>query len=420
VIHVDLGRMGPLSPRDPAAAIEAMRALEAGAVANPSEGRQVGHYWLRGGGPYADQVAAMHAAVARLPAARTVVWCGIGGSALGPQLLQSALGGEMVCLDNTDPAGIERALAKVDFSGALVMVVSKSGGTKETRNAFAECLARGATRVACITGEGSALERSRDDWEAVLPLWSWVGGRTSVTSAVGLATLKLLGHDTQGFLAGARAMDEATRGPGNVALRLASAWLDAAPRAMVVLPYCDGLQLFPRYLQQLVMESLGKDGQGMTVYGNKGSTDQHAYVQQLRDGPDDFFATFVAVTGGPRGIEVEPGVTTGDYLQGFLIGTRNALSAQGKRSLTITLDSLDAWHLGGLIALYERAVGYAATLMEINAYDQPGVEAGKQGAADALAVLSALRRGGEVSAPEDDIRLLKAWLAATESFPSGV
>lgn len=419
MIHLDLRRMGAPKVRDGAAALAAMTDLEAGGIANPSEGRQVGHYWLRSQALHGDTIRAMHDAVDALDTDGfdTFVWCGIGGSALGPQLLADALpvtGLRPVFLDNTDPAGVDRALQGVDLSRALVLVVSKSGGTRETSNAFAEVCARGvdpARQAIAVTVPGSALDRRARDWRGMIPLWDWVGGRTSITSAVGLLAMKLMGQDWRAFLQGAADMDERTLGPDNPALNLACSWLDAAPRSMVVLPYADGLKLFSKYLQQLVMESLGKDGQGLTVFGNKGSTDQHAYVQQLRDGPDDFFATFVAVVGGPRGIEVERGVTSGDYLQGFLLGTRNALSARGKRSLTLRIDALDAWHLGGLVALYERAVGYAATLMGINAYDQPGVEAGKTAASRALEALAALRAGEAVEdLAEDDRELLIRWL----------
>ena len=155
------------------------------------------------------------------------------------------------------------------------------------------------------------------------------------------------------------------------------------------------------------MESLGKaesiDGeavhQGLTVYGNKGSTDQHAYVQQLYDGPDDFFVTFIEVLRERSGaaVEVEPGVTSGDYLSGFLQGTRRALAARGRRSCTLTLEQVDATSLGALIALYERAVGLYASLVNVNAYHQPAVELGKKAASDALAlqgrVLEALADG---------------------------
>jgi glucose-6-phosphate isomerase len=148
--------------------------------------------------------------------------------------------------------------------------------------------------------------------------------------------------------------------------------------------------LFSKYLQQLVMESLGKEldldgqqvNQGIAVYGNKGSTDQHAYVQQLRDGVANFFATFIEVREARAGepMEVEPGITSGDYLQGFLRGTRTALYEGGRDSITVSISSVTAASVGALIAMYERAVGFYASLVNINAYHQPGVEAGKKAA----------------------------------------
>ncbi|MGB7521300.1 MAG: glucose-6-phosphate isomerase, partial [Spirulinaceae cyanobacterium] len=163
---------------------------------------------------------------------------------------------------------------------------------------------------------------------------------------------------------------------------------------MVILPYKDSLLLFSRYLQQLVMESLGKekdlDGntvyQGIAVYGNKGSTDQHAYVQQLREGVPNFFATFIEVLQDREGksVEVEPSVTSGDYLSGLLQGTRQALYENQRDSITITVPEVNERIVGALIALYERAVGLYASLVNINAYHQPGVEAGKKAAASVL------------------------------------
>jgi glucose-6-phosphate isomerase len=162
---------------------------------------------------------------------------------------------------------------------------------------------------------------------------------------------------------------------------------------LVVLPYKDRLLLFSRYLQQLIMESLGKRldlqgnrvDQGISVYGNKGSTDQHAYVQQLRDGVPNFFVTFVRVLEeGGSGLQVEPGITAGDYLHGFLLGTRQALFENDRPSMTLTIRRVDARSIGVLIALFERAVGLYATLVNINAYHQPGVEAGKKAAATVL------------------------------------
>jgi glucose-6-phosphate isomerase len=163
---------------------------------------------------------------------------------------------------------------------------------------------------------------------------------------------------------------------------------------MVVLPYKDSLLLFSRYLQQLVMESLGKqqdlDGntvhQGIAVYGNKGSTDQHAYVQQLREGVPNFFLTFIEVLQDRQGIspEVETGVTSGDYLSGLLQGTRQALYENHRDSITVTIPQVNPETVGALIALYERAVGFYGSLVNVNAYHQPGVEAGKKAAAAVL------------------------------------
>jgi glucose-6-phosphate isomerase len=176
---------------------------------------------------------------------------------------------------------------------------------------------------------------------------------------------------------------------------------------MVVLPYKDRLMLFSRYLQQIVMESLGKeqdlDGnvvhQGIAVYGNKGSTDQHAYVQQLRDGILNFFVTFVEVRKDRHGppFEVEPGVTGGDYLQGFLRGTRAALYESGRESITVSLPEVNEFNVGALIALYERAVGFYGSLVNINAYHQPGVEAGKKAATKLLQLQGRVRANLSVS-----------------------
>ena len=203
------------------------------------------------------------------------------------------------------------------------------------------------------------------------------------------------------MLAGAKEMDDATRVPqlkNNPAAMLALGWYyvgnGRGEKDMVVLPYKDSLMLFSRYLQQLVMESLGKEKdlegnivhQGIAVYGNKGSTDQHAYVQQLREGVANFFLTFIEVLEDRQGSspELEPGVTAGDYLSGFLQGTRQALYENQRDSITITIGQVNARTVGALIALYDRAVGFYGFLVNVNAYHQPGVEAGKKAAAAIL------------------------------------
>jgi glucose-6-phosphate isomerase len=260
-----------------------------------------------------------------------------------------------------------------------------------------------APRAIAVTGEGSELDKyaSEHGWLARFPMWDWVGGRTSVMSAVGVVPLALQGINIPAFLRGAARMDEWTRETvvsKNPALLLALMWHYAGggkgSKDMVVLPYKDRLVLFSKYLQQLVMESLGKElslagekvHQGIAVYGNKGSTDQHAYVQQLRDGVHNFFVTFIEVRKGRSGasLEVEPMTSSGDYLQGFLRGTRTALYESGRESITVSLPAVTPESVGALIALYERAVGFYASLVNINAYHQPGVEAGKKAAAAVL------------------------------------
>ena len=283
-----------------------------------------------------------------------------------------------------------------------------------------------ARHFVAVTGAGSRLDQEARDsgWLARFAMWDWVGGRTSELSAVGLLPAALQGLDIDGLLAGAAAMDEVTRRPetrANPAALLALAWHHATGgrgrKDMVVLPYKDRLLLFSRYLQQLVMESLGKERdlagnvvhQGIAVYGNKGSTDQHAYVQQLREGVDNFFVTFIEVLRdrpGRQALTVEPGVTSGDYLQGFLLGTRDALSEKGRGSITLTVPDISPRTLGMLIALYERVTGLYASLIGINAYHQPGVEAGKKAAGAVLALQRALiaalaaERGQAFTAPD--------------------
>ena len=444
-------------------AFAAMRELEAGAIANPDEKRMVGHYWLRNPklAPTAELRADIEETNARIKqfAAdvhagkiapqksdrfKHVLLVGIGGSALGPQFIADALGQssdsmDIHFLDNTDPDGFDRVFNRIGqhLTHTLTVVISKSGGTKETRNGMLEAAARyqhagldfGKHAVA-VTGVGSELDKyaEKNGWLTRFPMHDWVGGRTSIMSAVGLVPAALEGFDTNSLLAGAGAMDEKTRGTDarqNAAMLLALMWHYAGngrgEKDMVILPYKDRLMLFSKYLQQLVMESLGKekdlDGnvvhQGIAVYGNKGSTDQHAYVQQLRDGVLNFFVTFVEVQKdrGTARFEVEEGVTSGDYLQGFLRGTRTALYESGRESITITIPEVNAFYVGALIALYERAVGFYASLANINAYHQPGVEAGKKAATRVLELqhrVEEVLRAGTEKTPEEIARKLDA------------
>ena len=439
-------RMEPLVKR----AFEDMQALEGGAIANPDENRRVGHYWLRNAklAPTAElratiekDIADAKAFAADVHAGKVapqkcgkfthILIAGIGGSALGPQFITDALVNSWDApvmthfFDNTDPDGIQRVLRQIgkDLANTLTIVISKSGTTPETRNGMLEAKAAydragldfGKHAVA-VTGPGSTLDgvAEKGGWLKRFPMTDWVGGRTSVMSTVGLVPMALQGVDVDAILAGAAAMDEKTRSMPtmqNLAMLLALMWHHAGngkgAKDMVILPYKDRLVLLSKYLQQLVMESLGKEldlddkkvNQGIAVYGNKGSTDQHAYVQQLRDGVNNFFATFIEVRKGASGaqVEVEPGTTSGDFLQGFLRGTRKALHESGRENMTISIPEVNASTVGAIVALFERAVGFYASLVNINAYHQPGVEAGKKAAGEFLKVLAKVKSALQAS-----------------------
>ncbi|RZC06612.1 Glucose-6-phosphate isomerase 1, chloroplastic isoform B [Glycine soja] len=247
---------------------------------------------------------------------------GIGGSALGPHFVAEALAPDNPPLkirfvDNTDPAGVDHQIAQLglELASTLVIVISKSGGTPETRNgllevqkAFREAGLDLPKQGVAITQENSLLDNTAriEGWLARLPMFDWVGGRTSEMSAVGLLPAALQGIDIIEMLAGASLMDEANRSTAD----------------MAILPYKDSLLLFSRYLQQLVMESLGKV---FDLDGNR--------ISLIK------FTT-------------EP--TPGSSLTNSM-GTRSALYANNRESITVTVQEVTPRTVGALIGLYERA-----------------------------------------------------------------
>ena len=215
-------------------AFAAMRELESGAIANPDEKRMVGHYWLRNPAlaPTAELRADIEETNKRIKSFTADVHAGkiaaengkpfqhllligIGGSALGPQFVADALGSsgdpmDIYFFDNTDPDGFDRVLEKIDkhLSQTLVVVVSKSGGTKETRNGMLEAEAKFKAKglqfgkhAVAVTGVGSDLDKyaEKNEWLARFPMYDWIGGRTSVMSAVGLLPMALEGSTSTIF-----------------------------------------------------------------------------------------------------------------------------------------------------------------------------------------------------------------------------
>ncbi len=358
-----------------------------------------------------------------------VVVLGIGGSALGPIALRTALrpsgwnslsaqqrGGHprLHVLDNVDPVTITALLDRLDLARALFIVTSKSGGTAETmaqylvvRDRLDRSFGREAREhlVFVTDPEKGALRAiARSDGIAALDIPPAVGGRFSVLTPVGVLPAALIGIDTAKLLSGAGDMgrrcetDDLRRNPSGVFATLQ--WMSdqqLGRNIHVLMPYSDPLRDVAAWFVQLWAESLGKEragspgvGVGPTPLAALGATDQHSQVQLFMEGPQDKTVAFVAVIQPVADVEI-PSLHKDTpelaYLGGHRLAelldierraTAGALARRGRPNLTIEVDRVDEWHFGGLLMLLEIATIYAGTLYGVNPLDQPGVELGKQ------------------------------------------
>jgi glucose-6-phosphate isomerase len=388
-----------------------------------------------------------------------VVVLGIGGSALGPIALRTSLrppqwnlldeaarGGEprLHVLDNVDPANISALLGRLDLRRSLFVVISKSGGTAETMAQYLVVRAR----LNDVLGEAGARERlvfvtdpqkgalrtiARTEKIEALEIPANVGGRFSVLTPVGILPAALIGIDTADLLAGAA--DMRTRCASKVlGDNIAGTWAALqfladtkhGRQIQVLMPYSDALRDMADWFVQLWAESLGKHrvagdaGVGPTPLGALGATDQHSKVQLFMEGPGDKTVTFIGVEEG--GVEVTIPRLHADvpelaYLGGHQLGelldierraTAGALARRGRPNMTLTLERVDPFHVGALFMFLELATAYAGRLYGVNAFDQPGVELGKQftyamlGRADA----DAARREWELLPKPDPKRIV--------------
>jgi glucose-6-phosphate isomerase len=356
-----------------------------------------------------------------------VVVLGIGGSALGPIALRTALclpGWNMLeereragrprlhVLDNIDPVTIIALLNRVDLPRTLFLVVSKSGGTAETMAQYLvvrERLQRARLAIAdhlvVVTDpeKGALRPIARRDGLRAAEIPPNVGGRFSVLSPVGVLPAALVGIDVHALLAGAGDMVQrcaSDNAQTNPALAYAGLqWLAdtrLGKRMHVFMPYSDPLRDFAAWFVQLWAESLGKiatathEHVGPTPIAALGATDQHSQVQLFMEGPADKTVTFVAVTNQAADLAIPAGGSDGvdlAYLSGHSLGelldverraTAGALARRGRPNMTLALERVDAHSVGELIMLLEMATAYAGSLYGVNAFDQPGVELGKQ------------------------------------------
>ena len=355
-----------------------------------------------------------------------VVILGIGGSALGPIALRTALrpsgwnmldeksrGGypRLHVLDNVDPETIDALLGNLRLDRTLFIVTSKSGGTAETMAQFLivhDRLTRASLDVTkqmvFITDPKQGALRPLAEALSVpaLDIPSSVGGRFSVLTPVGTLPAALIGIDVRSLLSGAAAMAKRCESPdlatNPAAVYAMLQWLadtTLAKKIVVFMPYSDPLRDFAAWFVQLWAESLGKqrpDGThvGSTPLAALGATDQHAQVQLFMEGPADKTVTFVAVD--TRGTDVTIPNAFADvkelgYLGGHSLGelidieqraTAGALAKRGRPNMTIHLERVDAAHVGELMMMLEIATAYAGQLYGIDAFNQPGVELGKQ------------------------------------------
>ena len=408
----------------------ALAALFDGEIVNPTEGRPALHSALRGDvgrGETARAAAAqarearervdqLHVRLAQSPVT-DIVSVGIGGSDLGPRLAVDALRDfhdgrfRVHFLTNVDGSAARHLLADLDPARTAGILVSKSFGTQETllNGSILRDWLGGAERLYAVSANIPRTEAFGIAPDRVLPMWDWVGGRYSLWSAVGFALQLAIGHD--GFarlLEGAAMMDQHVREAPPA--RNLAAWhglfavwnrngLGAASHA--VMPYDQRLALLPGFLQQLVMESLGKsvrtDGSPVPVHtvpvlwGGAGTNAQHSFFQALHQGTDILPADFIGVVRPAHGFDHNHHALLANLLaqsealaNGSPSDDPHKRYPGGRPNTLLLLDELTPFSLGALLAMYEHSVYVQSVLWSINAFDQWGVELGKKIAGELL------------------------------------
>lgn len=423
-------RAALLALADAAQLPQAFRALFDGETVNASEQRPALHTALRsalsGTAVARDAHAEAGAARTRMAAmvealqasdVTDIVNVGIGGSDLGPRLVVDALKDfatgrfRVHFLTNVDGSDAQHLLKHLDPARTAAILVSKTFSTQETllNGALVRDWLGGSERVYAVSANVPRAEAFGVAPERVLPMWDWVGGRYSLWSAVGFSIALAIGMEGfEALLAGAADMDahvlDAPPAQNLPVLHaLTAVWNRNALglSTQAVLPYDERLALLPAYLQQLVMESLGKsvtpsgDPVGLetvpVLWGGPGTNSQHSFFQALHQGSQAVPADFIGVVN-----PAHPHADNHAALLSNLLAQTEALangfqaddpqkSYPGNRPSTLLLlDRLEPRSLGALIALYEHSVYAQSVLWGINAFDQWGVELGKRIAGELL------------------------------------
>ena len=339
---------------------------------------------------------------------------GIGGSALGPRAILEALSPfhnlqkipKVFIYDNVDPKTLQQMLTIIDLKTTSVNVISKSGSTAETAAAFMivwdemkKVLGRDASKRFIATTDpekGNLRKIVNEEGLKSLAIPQGVVGRYSVLSPVGLLLSEVIGIDSEELLMGAKDIQkkcsdaELWKNPAYLFGTLLYLMDREKHRTVnVMMAYADGLKPFTEWFCQLWAESLGKQGMGLTPYPSVGSTDQHSQLQLWIEGPQDKVLIFIRINDYSVDMQI-PDVFQNmeglSYLSGHILSelikaeeeaTELALAKAGRPSMTITLPSIDAYHMGQLFHFLELATAFTGLLYGINPFNQPGVEEGK-------------------------------------------
>ncbi len=375
-----------------------------------SERKSGGHAWSMD--PYNERMSKRVGEIAlrvKKEKIQTVVWVGIGGSGLGPKVMQDVFEGpgtlEFVLVDTIDPSQLALYRDMIDWKHALVVVVSKSGNTLETMSAFflfwehlkSACGKSAHTRVVGITdpSDGPLHDFCIDNDIEMLPIPRDVGGRYCIFTPVGLLPLALLGGSIEQFLRGAKEMDEQTQQTtleeNPAAMLAATQYLLETKRGYlmrVIMPYSQRLRSLAQWNQQLIAESLGKNEvRNPFPVAAIGTQDQHSLLQQWLAGPRKAWHLFIREVEKPKVFVPQDvpdnfaniaGRTFGQLLDACEEGTGRALTAAKRAHATLSLTRLDAHHLGMIFFCLLTEVVLLGKLYRIDPYGQPAVETGKK------------------------------------------
>jgi glucose-6-phosphate isomerase len=338
------------------------------------------------------------------------VHVGIGGSALGPEMLLKALGTpsgvEFIFLNNIDPDDMQRSLEKVNLKEAVIYIVSKSGTTAETVAAMSILLSEvekcGIPQssyqdhfVFCTDPEKGDLRKLAKEWKVrTLSVPSNVGGRYSVLTPVGFLPALFAGIEVEDLLKGAEDIQKHLFDAkvGKEFFDLAF-WIkdlhDKGVHQTVMMPYSSLLKEFGAWFVQLWAESLGKEGKGLTPIPAYGATDQHSQMQLFMEGPADKILFLIEVekfqhdyalknTVQGESFKLLSPFNLSQLMKAEFEGTLEALKENKRHVVHFKVPSLQENNLGQLILFSECLTVLVGKMLQIDPFNQPGVEAGKK------------------------------------------